>query len=51
MKKYKIGDFITFKTDKNDKIYIGKIIEINGDKIKIIFDNEAWIIIQVGNIN
>lgn len=43
----KIGQLITIKNEKIDKESIGKVISVNGQKIKIVFNDKSWMIIEL----
>ena len=47
MKLPKIGELITIKNPENGTESVGKVSSINGHKVKIVFSDKSWVIIEL----
>jgi len=48
MKLPEVGEMITLGKPGTSKTRIGKVAKVDGYKIKLVFDDESWVIIELG---
>ena len=47
----KIGELVTITNPENGEKSIGKVVSIDGFKVKISFKNNSWIVIELNAPN